>query len=763
MLSFIHAVLTRKNAGMIFHRILQIIAPVMLLAMLWQTPAFAEDRITLNLKEADIRALISTVSKFTGKNFIIDPRVKANVTIVSSKTLSKAEVYEVFLSILQVHGFSAVPVGNVIKIVPEVNAKTGPTPIGRGTGDELVTRVLTLDNVAAAQLVPILRPLIPQQGHLAAYNPTNTLIITDYAANISRMQEIIRAIDKADSGELEIVPLKYASATELVRILTTLNTKGAPRPPEAGSALTLAADERTNSILMSGERADRIKTRATIAQLDTPTVTDTGNTHVIYLKYAKAEDMVKVLTGVQKGATKADAKVAAATAPAERQDFDIQADEATNSIIITAGPDVMQRMKSIIRQLDIRRAQVLIESIIAEISENKSKDFSSQFVIAGDKNATGSTPIGVSNFGTPGIIGLFSGDPQTIGNSLGNGMSIGVGRDNGTRFGFLLKALNADASTNILSTPSIVTLDNQEAQIVVGQNVPFITGSFTNTGSASGSTNPFQTIERKDVGITLKVTPQINDGDTIKLDIDQEISNISASSTGASDIVTNKRTLKTSVLVDDGEILVLGGLIDDTMRDTEQKVPVLGDIPLLGVLFRSQITAKEKRNLMIFMRPNIMRDGMAAQQYTGDKYKYLRDQQIKAGEDGFGLLGTREMPLLPEYQPQPVKPATSDNAGNSAPGAASPASESKAAKPETKPATTETAPVAAPATEPAPVATPAVESGAVLTPETQTQPPAADTTTTTLTPSQTTDEVPATHDDTGAPAVENAHDTNIKP
>lgn len=635
------------------------IGTALFLALLWQTSALAEDRITLNLKDADIRALISTVSKFTGKNFIVDPRVKANVTVVSSKTMSSAEVYQVFLSILQVHGFSAVPVGSVIKILPEANAKSSPTPTYRGSGDELVTRVLTMDHVAAAQLVPILRPLVPQQGHLAAYNPSNTLIITDYAANIQRLQTIIAAIDKEDTGELEIIPLHHASATELVRILNTL--KGtAPKAPDAGSNMILAADERTNSILLNGERTDRIKIRATIAQLDTPTSNDTGNTHVIYLKYAKAEDMMKVLTGVQKGAEKGQAKAAAAVAPAERQDFDIQSDESTNALIITAGPDVMQRMRNIIRQLDIRRAQVLIESIIAEISENRSKDFSSQFVIAGDANATGTTPIGVSNFGTPGIIGLFSGDASTIAGALGNGMNIGVGSNNGTRFGFLLRALTADGSTNILSTPSIVTLDNQEAEIVVGQNVPFITGSFTNTGASSGSTNPFQTIERKDVGITLKVTPQVNDGDTIKLEIDQEISNLSQSASSAADIITNKRTLKTTVLVENGEILVLGGLMDDQMRDVEQKVPVLGDIPLLGVLFRSQTTTKAKQNLMIFMRPSLLPDSATAQQHTTEKYNYLRAQQLQAAEDGFGLLGATEMPLLPEHQPTPVKPKAAE-------------------------------------------------------------------------------------------------------
>ncbi len=616
------------------------------------TPALAqENQITLNLKDADIRALISTVSKFTGKNFVVDPRVKAKVTVVSSATMSENEVYEVFLSVLQVHGYAAVSVGNIIKIVPEVNAKQGPLPVIRhksGNGDELITKVITLDHVPAAQLVPILRPLVPQQGHLAAYNPTNTLIITDHAANIKRLMQIIDNIDRPESDELEIIPLKHASASELVRILNSLHATGAAKAAPADKQITLAADERTNSILMSGERAARLKIRATIAHLDTPLENEAGNTHVIYLKYAKAEDIVTILTGVQKNQEASKKKTAGKTAVVNQAtDVDIQSDEATNALIITAGPDVVRRMKSIIRQLDIRRAQVLVESIIAEISNNTGREYSSQFVVGGKEGGSDdSVPIGVGNFGgASGIIGLFSGDPQTISGSLGDGISIGAGKDKGTRFAFLLKALSADAATNILSTPSIVTMDNQEAEIVIAQNVPFLTGSFT-TG-ADGASNPFQTVERQDVGITLKVTPQINEGNTIKLDINQEVSNVAQAATATGDIITNKRSISTSVLVEDGEILVLGGLIDDTLRDQVSKVPVLGDIPLLGWLFRSHSTTKEKQNLMVFMRPSIMRDANAAVHQTNQKYNYLRAQQINAGSSGFGLLTQESSPLLP--------------------------------------------------------------------------------------------------------------------
>ena len=633
---------------------------LLLLSLTLITPntGFAqENQITLNLKEADIRALIATVSKFTGKNFVVDPRVKARVSVVSSRSMSESEVYEVFLSVLQVHGYAAVPVGSIIKIVPEVNAKQGPLPVvtdNRHVGDELITKVVTLDHVPAAQLVPILRPLVPQQGHLAAYNPTNTLIVTDHAANIRRLVAIIKSIDRPESDELEIIPLKHASASELVRILNSLQASGNAKKPES-SQITLASDDRTNSILMSGERSARLKIRATIAHLDTPLQNEAGNTHVIYLKYAKAEDLVSILTGVQKKQEQVDKKaVPTRAAGSSDSEVDIQSDENTNSLIITAGPDVVRRMKSIIRQLDIRRAQVLVESIIAEISNNHGREFSSQFVLGGKEGDNDRVPVGTSNFGgSGGIIGLLSGDPQTIAGSLGDGITFGFGSDQNNRFAFLLKALTADAATNILSTPSVVTMDNQEAEIVVAQNVPFITGSFTT--AADGASNPFQTVERQDVGITLKVTPQINDGNTIKLEIAQEVSNVSASTSANGDIITNKRSINTSVLVEDGEILVLGGLIDDTLRDQVSKVPLLGDIPLLGWLFRSHSTTKEKQNLMVFMRPSIMRDGAAAHYHTNEKYNYLRAQQIDAGQQGFGLLREQSSPLLPELPPYVVK------------------------------------------------------------------------------------------------------------
>ncbi len=617
------------------------------------------DEITLNLKDADIRALISTVSKFTGKNFIIDPRVKAKVTVISANTLTPEAVYEVFLSVLQVHGYAAVTTGSVIKIVPEVNAKQGPLPLSSKNNnyanDELITKIIRLDHVPASQLVPILRPLVPQQGHLAAYNPTNTLIITDHAGNIRRLMKIIAGVDRPDSDELEIIPLKHASASELVRILNSLNAGGSVK--DASKKIKLAADDRTNSILVTGDRSSRLRIRATITYLDTPLEDGSGNTHVIYLKYAKAENLVKILTGLKdQGAKSAVKKGKAAPARATTgsvisQNAIIQADEETNALIITADPNTIKNLKAVIRQLDIRRAQVLVEAIIAEITTSNNKELGVGIAVDGTQKSSGGLPAGISNFAGVGdlLLSVASGTAPT---ALPAGLSFGLGGEtsSGVRYGALLRALQTDTNTNILSTPNIVTLDNEEAELIVGQNLPFVTGSFTGTGSNNPS-NPFQTIERQDVGLTLKVTPQINEGDTVKLVLEQEVSSV-IPGTFEQGIATRKRSIKTTVLVDDGGILILGGLIAEEVSDTESKVPLLGDIPLIGFLFRTQLTTKTKANLMVFLRPSILRDSKDAAFVTNEKYNHLRG--IESGaynkEDGsFGLLDDAA-PRLPPIE-----------------------------------------------------------------------------------------------------------------
>ncbi|MDH5710359.1 MAG: type II secretion system secretin GspD [Gammaproteobacteria bacterium] len=651
------------------HQILS--APALIFLLLFSVSALANE-ITLNLNDADIRALISTVSKFTGKNFIVDPRIKAKVTVVSANTMSKDEVYEVFLSVLQVHGFAAVPTGSVIKIIPEVNAKQSAVPLTLGKysreGDTLITKVIRMEHVPAAQLVPILRPLVPQQGHLAAYAPTNSLIITDHAGNIQRMMEIISGIDRPDSDELEVIHLKHASATELVRIVNSLYQETGAAKNEAKD-INMAADERTNSILMTGEPSSRLKARTTIMQLDTP-LDDGGNTHVIYLKYAKAENLVKILTGIQNSTTKTTRgsvgrAVAASPAPsapastAFAQKADIQADEETNALIITSDPNTLKSLKSVIRQLDIRRAQVLIEAIITEITAGKSNELGIGMAVDGSQSTNPNIPLGLSNFGGIGNI-LAAAGGLPVDPSISPGLTLGAGKTNssGTRYALLLRALATDDASNILSTPSIVTLDNEEAEIVVGENVPFVTGSFTNAGSTNPS-NPFQTIERQDVGLTLRVTPQVNEGDTIKLDLEQETSSVIPGSE-VTGITTRKRSIKTSVLVDDGGILVLGGLIQETVSEGESKIPLLGDIPLLGSLFRSSTANKSKQNLMVFLRPSILRDDADAALISNEKYNFLRAQQLQFEDEPLDMLDGSS-PVLEPLQPKPLNKAQVKN------------------------------------------------------------------------------------------------------
>ena len=621
------------------NRLMPIYRPITALLLLWTLlggalPVQAQEGASLNLKDADIRTLVDTVSRVTGRNFVVDPRVKANVTVITSRPMEKEELYQVFLSILEVHGFAAVPVGEIIKIVPDANARQGPVPTvtaGQpGAGDELVTRVVQIRHVPAAQLVPILRPLIPQQGHLAAYPATNVLVISDRAANIQRLIAIVNRIDRSDSEDIEVITLRHASASEIVRIINSLSQNDPQQGPGAPGRPLLAADERTNSILLSGDKPARLRIRGLIAHLDTP-LDAVGGTQVIFLKYAKAEELVSVLQGTAKFQQQQG------TPPGARTDVDIQADKTNNALVITAPADIQRNIASVVRQLDVPRAQVLVEAVIAEVSTDLSRDLGVAWAIDGTKSETERGPVGLGNFGgiAETVYGISQGQA-----TFGVGMLLGVGdlRDGQTNWAVVLRALAGDAATNILSTPTLVTTDNEEAEIVVGQNVPFVTGSYTTTGDTGSINNPFQTIQRQDVGLTLRVTPQVNEGDKIKLAIEQEVSSLASSSASASDLITNKRLLRTNVTVEDGEILVLGGLIEDSFRDRQEKVPLLGDIPVLGRLFRYDTTQKVKQNLMVFIHPAIIKDSIEAGQYTNRKYEYLRARQLDAGIRERGLI-----------------------------------------------------------------------------------------------------------------------------
>jgi general secretion pathway protein D len=621
------------------------------------TIAIAQDSgITLNWKDADIRIVVEAVSEATGKNFILDPRVTGKVNLLSAEPMSKDAFYEAFLSILQVHGYIAIESGNLIKILPNATARQFPSQFGTETAngpDDMATQVIQVHNVGATQLVPILRPLIPQYGHMVAHSGSNMLIISDRAANLARIVRIIRRIDMASDDDIEVVQLRNASATEIVRIVTALTqaaqTDGAP------IGTSLVADARTNSVLIGGDKSDRLRLRTLIAHLDTP-LEDGGDSQVRYLRYADAEELsTKLQTHFTSQATAAAGQ---GMSPISTANISVWADTQTNAIVVNAPPKMMRSLMQIVDKLDIRRAQVLVEAIIVEVIADQKNELGVSWGI----EASGSNaPIAVTNFPDflSGVVQLGSaaGSDSNPSGLIGEGITLGVGRisDSGVSFAAILRALEGEADTNIISTPSIVTTDNEEATLNVGQEVPFVTGSFTNTGGTGGSVNPFQTINRQQIGVKLSITPQINESNSLVLDISQEISSIAQSAGGAVDLITNQRIIETTVIVDDGEILVLGGLLEDVLRESDQRVPILGSIPLLGTLFRSRKTEKVKTNLMIFIRAEILRDASQTAMETNAKYNFIREVQRGNQGNDVALMPGQNRPILPPLSSEQVQ------------------------------------------------------------------------------------------------------------
>jgi general secretion pathway protein D len=617
-----------------------------------------EPTITPNYRDADIRQIIEAVGEVSGKNFIIDPRVNAKVTMLSSTPMSPGAFYEAFLSILAVHNYVAIETGDIVKVMPDASSRQMPGPLttDNAAADDIITQVVAVNNIGAAQLVPILRPLIPQYGHLAAHPGSNMLIISDRAANVDRILRIIRRIDQSTDDEIEVVALQHASATEVVRVLTALTQ--APRADGVPVTTSLIADARTNSVLIGGDKTARLRLRALIAHLDTP-LEDGGDTQVRYLHFADAEELS---TKLQTHFSQQIAAEGAAPAIGANSEVSVWADVQTNAIVVNAPPKMMRSLMLIVDKLDIRRAQVLVEAIIVEVIADKTSELGVTWAIDGSGS---NNPVGLTNFpsGGPGIVqlaGAIGGGgeiPSDAAGAIGEGITMGIGRltDTGTSFAAILRALNGNANTNIISTPSIVTTDNEEASLNVGQEVPFVTGSFSNTGSVGGAVNPFQTIQREQIGVKLVITPQINDGNSMLLKISQEISNIASSSAGAVDLITNERIIETTVIVEDGEILVLGGLLEDNLRESEQSVPILGAIPIIGALFRTRKTDKVKTNLMIFIRPKILKDSAQAAYETNAKYNTMRDI-LKRNGNNINLMPLADRPTIPpieSYSPPP--------------------------------------------------------------------------------------------------------------
>ena len=624
----------------------------------------AAQEYTVNLKDTDIQEFIKFVADVTGTTMVIDPNVKGKVRVISSKPVSQAELYDLFLSILDVQGYTAVRSGQVIRIVPSKDARSSPVPIMEDQSvvgnDEYVTQVIRLDNISAAKLIPVLRPLVPQQAHMAAYAPSNAIIISDIRSNIGRIVDIIERMDRSAIQTTEIIRLRYGVAEDVVSMLNTLEKSRQGEGADADKEAVLVADKRTNSVVVTADELSVDRIRKLVTYLDTP-LEQSGNVRVIYLEYADATKTAEVLTRVMQNISRLEE--GGSNKRAGSGESTIEADEGTNSLIITADADEMAALEAVIARLDIRRAQVLIEAIIVEMTITEGQELGLQWLFANDNGVFGGNVTtdearrqsaanlagalipsdGSEDIGTREVAASLATIPGT---TLGWGVV-----DESLTMAVILNALESQGNSNILSTPSLLTLDNEEAYITVGSEVPFVTGSYTSTGVGNGASNPFQTIERQSVGVTLKVTPQINDGNAVVLDIVQEVSTL-APSLIASDLITNERKIETMVLANDGNIVVLGGLVSDEVKDNSEGVPLLSSIPLLGRLFRTDSVEVTKQNLLVFIRPTIIRDDEDLAGATAEKYRFIRDQQMERRERGLMFLDDGNLPVLPTWEEQ---------------------------------------------------------------------------------------------------------------
>lgn len=609
--------------------------------------AASGDQITLNFQDVDIRALINTVSEITGRSFIVDPRVKGQVTVVSGGPLEADQIYDVFLSVLAVHNFSAVPSGDVTKIIPNNLVKQEPTPTTYGEmeadGARQVTQVYKLKHASVQELVPILRPLLPPTSHFAAHAPSNTLVFTDSRANVRRILDIIGRMDLPDRGSnIRVVFLDHARAADLASILTQLASNFNVPRGEGGQRtrqVSVQADEATNALVINAPDSDYRLLQAVVDQLDVERPTQ-KDIHVMYLEYAKATELVDILNQVSEGLIETE------EGQASDRRITVQADESANALVIHARPKDFRSIETVVKQLDIKRKQVFVEAIIAEVSFNKAADLGIEWRGTRNDITSGGEVTGSTNFSdisgglTLGFINQF------IVNAAG-----AVVPD----LEVILRALRSDSHTNILSTPNLLTLNNEEAEIIVGQEVPFVTGQFTTPvadgDQTTGDVNPFQTIERRDVGLTLKVTPQINAGDTITMEVEQEISNVSETTVqGATDLITDERRISATVQVDSGQIVVIGGLIRDDVLDTVEWVPVLGRIPIIGELFKRKQKSAVKTNLMVFLRPKIVEDRANLAESTRKKYDYMRELSKGSQPGTRNIIPRRKPPELPEVK-----------------------------------------------------------------------------------------------------------------
>jgi len=615
-----------------------------------------------SFKNADLNEFINIVGKNLHKTIVLDPAVRGKINVRSYDLLNERQYYQFFLNVLEVYGFAVVEMDNgILKVIKSKDAKVAAIPVvddgNQYKGDEMVTRVVPVINVSVRELAPLLRQLNDSAGggNVVHYDPSNVIMITGRAAVVNRLVKIIQRVDKAGDQDVDIVKLKFASALDMVNMINSIQETSSSAKKSSTSVLKprLVADERTNSVIVSGEPQTRARVIKLVKSLDNE-LKNNGNTRVFYLKYANAKEVVDVLTGVSKGIEETIGGKSNNALNNSQSSLNIEAHEGTNAIVISAQPALMASLSSIIRQLDIRRAQVLVEAIVVEVSEGNGINLSVQWA----STAGAATQFNDNGVSTSDIIaGAYQvnndeddlTDVADALSSIAGGIAGFVGND----WGVILQALSTTTGSNILATPSLTTLDNQEASFIVGDEVPVLTGST----SSSSNDNPFQTIERREVGIKLKVTPQINEGDSVQMVIEQEVSNIQGQT--SVDVIFATRSVKTTVLAKSGETIVIGGLIDEAVNETVDKVPLLGDIPYIGQLFRSTKSSTEKRNLMIFLRATIIRDDQTMLELSQRKYGLIRQVQLGQGEDGIELMPDSNVPVLPKWgQPVEIDPDT---------------------------------------------------------------------------------------------------------
>ncbi len=654
-------------------------AAFVLVASLVWCSASAEE-FSASFKGTDIQEFINIVGRNLNKTIIVDPSIRGKIDVRSYDVLSEEQYYKFFLNVLEVYGFAVVEMdNNILKVIKAKDAKTSAIPVvgdhSSITGDAVITRVVAVKNVSVRDLSPILRQLNDNAGagNVVHYDPANIILLTGRASVVNRLADIIKRVDQAGDKEVEVIELNNASATEMVRIVDALNKSGdAKNTPELLQP-KLVADERTNSILLSGEPKVRERLKKLIKQLDVEMATK-GNNRVVYLRYAKAEDLVKVLDGVSENLQAEKQTKSPTGQSSSKGSVMITADPGTNSLVLTAPPDIMRALEDVISQLDIRRAQVQVEALIVELAEGEGIDLGVQYantengsmVQYGNANAKiGAVAVGlkeaesqegtyITNPSTGEVIGKnpdTKGDYSSLASALSgvNGAALSIVKGD---WAALVSAVATDSNSNILSSPSITVMDNTEASFIVGEEVPVITGS---TAGADND-NPFQTVDRKEVGIKLKVTPQINEGDSIQMKIEQEVSNVLGAN-GAVDVRFAKRQISTTVMVEDGQMIVLGGLISEETQESKSKIPWLGDIPYLGVLFSYTNSSKQKRNLMVFIKPTIIRNGMAADGLSSRKYNYIRAEQLYRAQKGIRLMPNVEVPVVAKLGKEARQPA----------------------------------------------------------------------------------------------------------